>query len=73
MNAVKSKNSGINVMAFEFSIGQRVTIKAIETIGLVQAITITSEGIEYRVTYFDDDKVRRQEWICALEIERITG
>mgnify|MGYP006951101473 CR=1 FL=1 len=73
MNAIAQTNVGKNVLAFAFAIGQRVSIEAIDTKGIVQAITITSEGIEYRVAYFDDDKVRRVEWLGSSEISRITG
>lgn len=73
MNAAAQTNVGKNVLAFAFAIGQRVSIEAIDTKGIAQAITVTSEGTEYRVAYFDDDKVRRAEWLGGNEISRITG
>lgn len=73
MNAIARTNVGKNVMVFPFAIGQRVNIEAIDTKGIVQSITVTNEGIEYRVAYFDDDKVRRAEWLSESEISRITG
>jgi hypothetical protein len=73
VNTTASRNAGVNVMAFAFAIGQRVKISAIDTVGFVRGITVTSDGIDYRVAYFDDDKVRREEWLSEHEIARITG
>lgn len=63
-------NTGKNVIVAEYAIGQRVNISAIDTQGIVKSITITKEGIEFFVAYFDDDKVRRSEWMDAAELSR---
>jgi hypothetical protein len=71
MNVDTRVNTGKNVIATEYSIGQRVNIAAIDTPGVVKSITITKEGIEFFVAYFDDDKVRRAEWLDASELSRV--
>lgn len=71
MNAVRS-NVGKNVLAFDYAIGQRVRIDAIDTTGIVKSIVVTAEGTEYSVAYFDDDKVRRQEFLSGAELSRLT-
>lgn len=63
-------HSGKNVIAFAFAINQRVTIDAIDVVGVVQGLMVTSEGIEYLVAYFNDDKDRRKEWLGGSEISR---
>lgn len=70
MNVDTRVNTGKNVIALEFAIGQRVNITAIDTVGIVKSITVTKEGIEFFVAYFDDDKVRRTEWMDASELSR---
>lgn len=70
MNAVRS-NVGKNVLAFDYAIGQRVRVDAIDTTGIVKSILVTSEGTEYNVAYFDDDKVRRSEYMAGVELSRL--
>lgn len=64
------RNVGHNIIAYEFAIGQRVRIDAIETTGIVRRILTTTDGIEYLVAYFDDDKVRREEYMVSTELSR---
>ena len=63
------RNVGANIVSFRFSIGQKVRIKQIETLGIVSALNVDAEGKTYLVSYFDDDKVRRKEWLYESEIE----
>lgn len=71
MNVDTRSNTGKNVIVADFAIGQRVKIPAIDTAGIVKSITITKEGMEFFVAYFDDDKVRRAEWMDAAELSRV--
>jgi len=61
-------NAKSNVIFVKYHIGQRVRIDAIETRGVVRGINISSGSIEYQIAYFDDDKVRRTEWLESNEI-----
>lgn len=68
MTATTASNVGKNVIALPFAIGAKVRIVAIETWGLVRAINISAGDVEYQVAYFDDDKVRRVEWLQGSEL-----
>ena len=61
-------NVGQNVVCFRFSVGQKVTINAIDTPGFVKALLVDSDGKNYNIAYFDDDKVRRTEWLYEAEL-----
>ena len=63
-------NSKANVLFVQYALGQRVTIDAIDTRGIVKTINVTTGAIEYQVAYFDDDKVRRSEWFESHELSR---
>lgn len=68
ISTVEGKNAYQNVMAFRFSIGRRVRIDAIETNGVVLSILVDSDGRQYRVAYFDDDKRRCVEYMLESEL-----
>lgn len=70
MIETSTKNAGRNVLAFDFTIGQRVRIDAIDCIGCCRRIMVTTDGVEYLIAYFDDDKVRREEYMLAQELSR---
>lgn len=61
-------NVGQNVVCFRFAVGQKVTISAIDTPGFVKALLVDTDGKNYQVAYFDDDKVRRTEWLYEAEL-----
>lgn len=54
---------GSNVISVRFAIGDRVTIVDAGCVGRVKAINISAGLREYQVSYFDEDKVRRIEWL----------
>ena len=62
-------NAEANVIFVKFGIGQSVLIRAIDVRGIVKAINVAAASVEYQVAYFDDDKVRRVEWMEAVELE----
>lgn len=64
-------NTGKNVPVVPHVIGQRVKIGAIDTVGIIKRITFSSGAVEYMVRCFDDDKVSREEWMEANEVERL--
>lgn len=61
---------GQNVIAFRFALGDRVRIEAIETWGRVECCMVQNAGKRYEVSYFDEDKVRRVEWMHEDELSR---
>lgn len=67
-SAITGRNVGANVVSFRFSIGQKVKIDSIETWGIVSALNVDAEGKTYLISYFDDDKVRRKEWLYESEL-----
>lgn len=72
MSAVTATvHTGKNVHMTPFAIGQRVMIDAIDTKGIVKEISITAAAVDYRVSYFDDEKVRRSEWLDGSEISAL--
>lgn len=62
--------AGQHVIAFAYAIGQRVYITDAECWGRVKQLCAGPMGREYQVAYFDDDKVRRLEWIGEDELTR---
>lgn len=54
-----------------YTIGQRVTLVEPALQGRIVGITQDSDGILYRVVYWDD-AVRRVEWVFAFEIRSIS-
>lgn len=68
MEAMTGRHVGQNVVAYRFAIGQTVRISAIDTSGVVTSLLLDAEGKSYRVAYFDDDKVRRIEWMYESEL-----
>lgn len=66
--AMTGRHVGQNIVSFRFAIGQTVRITAIDTSGVVTSLTVDAEGKSYRVAYFDDDKVRRIEWLYESEL-----
>ena len=67
-NKVEGRNAWKNVMAFRYQIGQRVRIDAIETNGVVLSILVDTDGLQYRIAYFDDDKRRCVEYVLESEL-----
>lgn len=61
--------SGQNVLAFRFAIGERVRLLDADCAGRVKQVCASVAGREYQVSYFDDDKVRRVEWLGEDELE----
>lgn len=61
---------GQNVIVFVFAIGQRVYLIDAECWGRVKNVMAGPAGREYQVAYFDDDKVRRLEWVGEDELAR---
>lgn len=62
-------NAKANVIFVKFGIGSNVLIRAIDVRGIVKAINVAAASVEYQIAYFDDDKVRRVEWMEAMELE----
>lgn len=63
-------NVGQNVIAFSFAIGDKVRITDADCQGRVKQVCASASGKEYYVAYFDDDKVRRAEWLGEDELSR---
>jgi hypothetical protein len=61
--------AGQNVIAFRFAIGERVRLLDADCCGRVKQACASVGGREYQVAYFDDDKVRRIEWLGEDELE----
>jgi hypothetical protein len=61
---------GQNVIAFAFPIGDKVRLVDAECWGRVKQVCASASGREYQVAYFDDDKVRRLEWLGEEELSR---
>jgi hypothetical protein len=65
-----SSHVGKNVIAFAFAIGDRVKIEDAGCYGRVKQVCASAAGREYFVAYYDDDKVRRAEWVGEDELGR---
>lgn len=61
---------GQNVVAFPYAIGDRVRIADADCVGRVKQLSVSAAGREYQVAYYDEDKVRRIEWLSEDELER---
>lgn len=55
---------------FEYSIGDRVRIKAIDMIGQVDAMSQDVAGLQYRVVYWNDG-TRHSTWMNDWELEEV--
>ena len=55
-------------ITIDFSIGDRVVVKDIEAAGIVYAVTISRDGVEYQVKWFSNSD-RKSEWFRAEELE----
>ncbi len=54
---------------FKFELGSEIRIKAINTLGLIEAVMISlNTQHEYRVVYWDNS-VRVVQWLYDTEIE----
>ena len=68
MNTVAGRHVGQNIISFRFALQQRVRIDAIDITGLVLEMNVDCNGKNYLIAYFDDDKVRRREWLSEIEL-----
>jgi len=69
MNDVHSRNAAKNIIVLQFKIGDRVSIKGIEETGTVYSATISRDGIEYCVKWFNDSDTRCADWFQPSELE----
>lgn len=63
--------AGQNVIAFTFAIGERVHMVDADCAARVKQVCASAAGREYQVAYYDDDKVRRLEWVGEDELEKL--
>lgn len=70
MITTSTTHVGQNVIAFAFAIGDKVRLVDAECWGRVKQVCASASGREYQVAYFDDDKVRRLEWLGEEELSR---
>lgn len=70
MSVVTSSHIGQNVIAFAYAIGDRVYLTDADVYGRVKQLCATPGCREYFIAYFDDDKVRRTEWVGEDELSR---
>lgn len=57
-------------MKYIYAIGTVVTIKGIDTIGVVRAVICDAAGTQYKVSYWMNGK-REEIWFCPDEIEEV--
>lgn len=70
MITTSATHVGQNVIAFAFAIGDKVRLVDADCYGRVKQACVSASGKEYQVAYFDEDKVRRVEWLGEEEITR---
>lgn len=56
------------VVEFLFNIGQEVTVTPIEMIGRVDALMMDTDGLQYRVVYWNDGQ-RYSQWVYSWELK----
>ena len=54
--------------SFDFSLKDKVKIRAIDTTGIVNGLMVAVEGKEYRVAYWING-TRHNHWLYSSEIE----
>lgn len=62
-------NNESAIYEFKFDRLEKVIIKEISRVGIIDSITIDQNGIMYRVMYWDD-ATRNSVWVYAFEIEK---
>jgi len=67
MNELK-RYAQTNIVALQFKIGDKVSIDGIEERGFVYSATISRDGIEYCVKWFNDSGTRCADWFQASEL-----
>jgi hypothetical protein len=61
--------AGQKVVVLRWSIGDRVKIPAAENVcGRVYSVTVSRDGIEYSVKWFNDQGTRFFDWFLASEL-----
>lgn len=55
---------------FTYEVGDRVIVKAIDTKGFIDRVSVGSDDTEYRVNFWLNGK-RCQEWMYAHELKGI--
>ena len=68
MNEAHSRNAAKNIIVLQFKIGDQVSIKGIEETGTVYSATISRDGIEYCVKWFNDAGTRGSDWFHPSEL-----
>jgi len=56
-------------IVYLYSIGQEVTVAPIGMIGHVDALMRDTDGIQYRVVYWNDGQ-RYSQWVYEWELEK---
>lgn len=68
VNSPTESNGGAYIN-FEFQLREKVVIKEIGRIGVVDSLMLDGLGKQYRVTYWDNSE-RKSSWLYEDEIER---
>ena len=56
------------VVEFDYDIGNRVRVKAVEMCGQVDSMSLDAQGPMYRVVYWNDGQ-RYSQWMYGWEVE----
>jgi hypothetical protein len=54
---------------FEYDLGERVRVAAIDVLGRVDSLTLDNMGKQYRVVYWNDGQ-RQSVWVYPYELEK---
>jgi len=60
----------MQIVQFNFRIGQKVKIKASDSEGIVTALLKGNDGCQYQVVWWDD-VTRKCEWLFCFELSDI--
>jgi hypothetical protein len=70
MSETHAKYAAKNIVCLRWAIGTRVRIiDSDDAIGTVYSVTVSKDGIEYSVRWFNDGGGRCQDWFMESELE----
>lgn len=69
MSELHAKHAAKNVICLRWAIGTRVRIVGCDEVGTVYSATVSRDGIEYSVKWFNDSGTRFHDWFQESELE----
>lgn len=59
----------MRVETFAFDLNDKVLVKEIQRLGMVESLMIDFLGVQYRIAYWDNSD-RKSVWLKAYELEK---